>query len=174
MALTNHDVGGCCGCNEGPPPGVNCVTCRGSGYTIPDQLTVTDALGSYTATWNGASYWVTPALCSGNVSPTANCTNGTAACAGQVQSAPTVYYYLIGCVSAGHMAIFRQYYFLGCASGPNYQYCPCSCNPGVASAAESYASPIPVECGSIAWSGTLIPPSGAPPDPVGGTVSFSQ
>lgn len=165
-------VGGC----EAPgPPPVTCITCAGSGHTIPRELTVTDALGSYTATWNGTSYWVTPPLCSGNVTPTANCTSGTASCALSRQSAPAIYYYLIGCVSAGHMAVFRQYYFLGCAMGPSYQYCPCHCNPGVASAAESYASPIAVTCGSISWSGTLTPPTGAPlTDPVGGTVSFNQ
>ncbi len=171
-ACIRQAVGGC----EAPGTGsVTCITCSGSGHTIPDTLTVTDALGSYQATWNGTSYWVTPALCSQAVSPTAVCKSGTASCSSATTKAPTVYYYLIGCVAAGQMAVFRQYYFLGCASGPSYQYCPCSCNPGVASAAESFASPISVTCGSIAWSGTLTPPTGAPlTDPVGGTVSFHQ
>lgn len=159
------------GCNCAS--GVTCVTC--SPATIPHTLGVTDALGTYTATWNGSSYWITPALCSHPVSPTAVCTSGTAACTNTVVNAPTFYYYLIGCVGVGQMAIFRQYYFLSCSGAPSYLYCPCGCNPGVAGFAESYASPISVTCGSIAWSGTLTPPSGAPlADPVGGTVSFHQ
>ncbi len=159
------------GCNCAS--GVICVAC--SPTTIPHTLSVTDALGTYTATWNGSSYWVTPALCSRSVSPTAICTSGTAACTNTVVNAPTFYYYLIGCIGVGQMAIFRQYYFLSCSGAPSYQYCPCGCNSGVASFAESIASPISVNCGSIAWSGTLTPPSGAPlADPVGGTVSFHE
>ncbi len=171
-AITFTATAGGSACDE-----VNCLTCSGTGYTIPTTLTVTDSQGSYTATWNGSTYWATPALCSPSVSPIALCTSGVAACNPNTQSGQAIYYYYISCVSAGEMAIFRQYYYLGppeSSCTPGYQYCPCSCNPGVASFAESHASPISVTCGSIAWSGTLTPPSAPLPDPVGGTVSFSQ
>jgi hypothetical protein len=163
-----NQISGSCNCASG----VTCVTC--SPAAIPHTLSVTDALGTYTATWNGSTYWVTPALQTGTVSPVANCTGGTAACASSSQNGTAIYYYLIGCVSAGQMAIFRQYYYLSCSS-PASQYVPYGCNPGAASFGESFASPVSVTCGSIAWSGTLTPTSGATlADPVGGTVSFSQ
>ena len=164
-----NQIAGNCNCGSG----VVCATC--SPASIPNTLTVTDSLGTYTATWNGSTYWVTPILCSNTVSPVAGCTGGTASCVFSSNSGRTIYVYLIGCVSTGTMVIYRQYYYLTCGGSPTYQYCPCGCNPGTANFGESQAGPIAVTCGSISWSGSLTPPSGVPlADPVGGTVSFHQ
>ncbi len=158
---------GVCNCL---PPGVTCVTCTGS---IPFTLSVTDALGTYTATWNSTlSLWITPQLCSASVSPTANCTSGTGHCHSGTQSAGALYTYSIGCTSANYMTLNRYWYELTCVS-PSYQYSPCSCSPGGPQAYSSSGS-VHVTCGSVSWSGTMTKVSGHLADPVGGSASFSQ
>ena len=159
---------GVCNCL---PPGVTCVTCTGP---IPFTLSVTDALGTYTATWNSTlSLWITPQLCStSSTSPTAKCTSGTGHCNSGTHAAGALYTYSIGCTSANHMTINRYWYELTCVS-PSYQYSPCSCSPGGPQAYSSSGS-VHVTCGSISWSGTMTRVSGNLSDPVGGSVSFSQ
>ena len=61
ICLSAFDVGGCG--FSGVGGSVDCVTCGAFG--IPDTLSITDALGTYTATWTSSlSLWVTPQLCS--------------------------------------------------------------------------------------------------------------
>ena len=50
---------GACGCSSGAPP---CVTCGSAN--MPLTFTVTDIHGTYTATWNGSTGWVTPTISS--------------------------------------------------------------------------------------------------------------
>jgi hypothetical protein len=141
------DIGGC-GCST--PTGVICVTCT---YGIPETLSITDDLGSYTATWNSTlSLWITPALCS--------------------PSASALYSYSIGCTSANHMTLNRYWYEIAGVS-PSYEYSPCGSPPGGPQAYSSSGS-VAVTCGSISWSGTLTEEFGNLADPVGGTASFSQ
>lgn len=170
MACFNAWDIGACGC---APSGVICSTCTPAG--IPTTLSVTDSAGTYTATWNsGTARWTTSQLCSGTVSPVANCNSGTAACRAGTQSGNTIYYYSIICTSANHMTMYRYWYELTCAS-PSYQYQPCSCALNAQQALSSSGS-VAVTCGSIAWSGTLTPVPGGHhmADPVGGTTSFTQ
>jgi hypothetical protein len=168
--LSAFDVSGC-GCSGGGGP-VDCVTCGAFG--IPDTLGITDALGSCTATWNSTlSLWITPHLCSApSTSPTAKCTSGTGACNNGTQAAGALYYYAVACPSLNHMTLNRYWYELTCIS-PSYQYSPCSCSPGGPQAYSSSGS-VAVTCGSISWSGSLTRVAGNLPDPVGGSVSFSQ
>jgi hypothetical protein len=161
---------GGCNCGGG---GVVCLTC--APHAIPTTLTVTDALGSYTATWNGSTYWLTPQLCSDVVTPVAGCVDGMASCVNFIgNSGRTIYYYAIGCVDSGMMEIFRLYFFLNCGFNPNAQYVPCNCGFLTAASGESLSGPIPVTCGSISWTGSLTNVGLVLPDPVGGTVSFNQ
>ena len=64
-----------------------CITCN----ALPvGTFTVTDSLGSYTATWNQTlSLWITPQLCSASsTSPTGTCPGAaTAVCFGGTQAA---------------------------------------------------------------------------------------
>ncbi len=155
--------------------GVTCVACNAScPNTIPSTLDITDALGTYTATWNSTlSLWITPQLCSlSSTSPTAKCTSGTGACNSGTHPAGALYTYSIGCTSSGHMTINRYWYELVCVS-PSFQYSPCSCSPGGPQAYSSSGS-VAVTCGSISWSGSLTKISGNLADPVGGSVSFTQ
>jgi hypothetical protein len=159
---------GACGCSGGG----GCVTCSGS---MPTSLYITDALGTYTATWNSTlSLWITPAQCSvSSTSPTGFCSGGTGACVGATHAAGALYTYSIGCTSANHMTLNRYWYELSCGAGPAHQYSPCSCTPGGTQAYSSSGSVV-VNCASISWLGTLTKASGNLSDPVGGTTSFSQ
>lgn len=166
-----NQIGMCSGpCAGGGGP-VVCIACPDG---LPDALGVSDALGSYTATWNtNLSFWITPQLCSApSTSPTGKCTSGTGACFGGAQAAGALYVYGIGCTSLGHMTINRYWYELTCVLPP-YQYSPCGCMPGGPQAFSTSGS-VAVTCGSISWSGTLTKVSGNLSDPVGGTTSFSQ
>ncbi len=156
-----------------PNCNVVCVTC-GFPY-IPPILSISDAVGGpYEATWNSSLYlWVTSRLCSASsTSPTAKCTSGTAACNSGAHAAGALYTYSIGCTSANRLTLNRYWYELTCTS-PNFQYSPCSCNPGGSQGYSSSGS-VSVTCGSVSWSGTLTHVSGNLADPVGGTVSFTQ
>ena len=161
-----NQIAGSCNCG---PPGVTCVTCTG---TIPSTLSITDVLGTYTATWNSTlSLWITPRLCSvSSTSPTAKCTSGTGACNGGAHAAGALYTYSIGCTSSGHMTLNRYWYELTCLL-PSYQYSPCNCSPGGPQAYSSSGS-VSVTCGSISWSGTLTKVSGNLSDPVGGSAEL--
>ncbi len=162
-----NQISGNCNCATG----IICVTCTPAG--IPSTLSITDALGSYTATWNSTlSLWITPQLCSNPVTTTANCTSGTGACHNGTHTAGALYTYSIGCTSTGHMTLNRYWYEIVCVN-PAFQYSPCSCIPGGGQVYTTSGS-IAVTCGSISWSGTLGGGSHNAPDPVGGTVSFSQ
>lgn len=167
MPGVNQAAGGC-NCSG---PGVTCVTCSG---TIPDTLSITDANGTYTATWNSTlSLWITPQLCAVSQAPIAECTSGAAACRFGVVSGQPLYAYGIGCTSAGHMTLNRYWYELRCVS-PTYQYALCGCALGAGIQAYSSSGSVAVTCGSIAWSGTLTKIVGNLSDPVGGTTSFTQ
>ena len=167
MPGVNQAAGGC-NCSG---PGVTCVTCSG---TIPDTLSITDANGTYTATWNSTlSLWITPQLCAASTAPLANCTSGSAACKFGSQSGQPRYVYGIACTSAGHMTLYRYWYELTCVS-PNYQYVPCGCAIGAGLQVNSSSGSVAVTCGSVAWSGSLGSSTGHLADPVGGTVSFTQ
>jgi hypothetical protein len=155
----------------GQCPAITCVTCGTA--QMPYQLSITDTLGTYTATWNGTE-WITPMLCASSHSPISFCTSGTAACDhGSPTSGQPLYYYVILCSSANHMTIDRYWYELQCSSPP-YEYVPCGCGRGASVNGLSSSSLVAVTCGSIAWSGTLTQYGGNLSDPVGGTVSFTQ
>jgi hypothetical protein len=159
------------GLSGGTVCNIDCVTC-GAVPGIPHVLQVSDVLGNYTATWSTSlSLWVTPQLCSGNVSPIAKCTSGTGACDTASNSAGALYVYSIGCTSSGHMSLTRYWYELRCVS-PLYQYSPCACSPGGPQAYSQYSTA--VTCGSISASGTPVRVSGNLADPVGGAVYFNQ
>jgi hypothetical protein len=165
-----NQIAGSCNCGSG----VTCITCTG---TIPVTLSITDALGTYIATWNSTlSLWITPAQCSvSSTSPTGFCSGGTAACVGATHPAGALYYYSIGCTSSGHMTLNRYWYELTCGAGPAHQYAPCSCTP-TGTLAYSSSGSVAVTCGAISWSGTLTKISGSLVDPAGiaYTVGFSQ
>jgi len=167
MPGVNQAAGGC-NCSTG----VTCVTCFG---TIPDTLSVTDANGTYTATWNSTlSLWITPHLCAVNQTNASKCISGVTTCDNVTHpSGQPIYAYGIGCISAGHMAIYRYWYELRCVS-PAYQYILCGCSSNAGSQAYSSSGSVAVTCGSIAWSGTLTKIVGNLSDPVGGTTSFTQ
>jgi hypothetical protein len=166
--MSIFQLGGGCGCCQS---GVVCVTC--SPASIPSTLGITDANGSYTATWIAAqSAWVTPNLCSPtSTSPTANCTSGTAACASGTQSGGALYYYVILC-QRRHVLVIERYWYEQACSTPAHQYAPCHCTqtgpPGYSAGGGT------ITCGSISWSGTMVKQSGNMADPVSGTTSFSQ
>ncbi len=167
--LTKQDVG-VCGCGGGP--GVVCITC--SADTIPETLSVTDANGTYTATWNSTlSLWITPQLCAASQAPIAACTSGAAACQFSPKSGQPLYVYGIGCTSSGHMTLNRYWYELRCVS-PSYQYALCGCAVGAGMQVYSSSGSVTVTCGSIAWSGRLTKIVGNLSDPVSGTTSFTQ
>ncbi len=164
-----NQISGNCNCATG----IICVTCTPAG--IPSTLSITDALGSYTATWNSTlSLWITPQLCSATLAANAvgKCTSGTGACRFPFVAAGALYTYSIGCTSSGHMTLNRYWYEITCVS-PNFQYSPCSCSPGGPQVYSSSGS-VAVTCGSISWSGSLTKVSGNLSDPVSGSVSFSQ
>ena len=164
-----NQVAGACNCSTGG--GVTCVTCIG---TIPDTLSITDANGTYTATWNHTlSLWITPQLCAASQAPIARCVSGAAACNTSSQSGQPIYDYGIECTGTGLMSIYRYWYELTCGS-PSHQYALCGCSVGGGAQAYSSSGSVAVTCGSIAWSGTLTKIVGNLSDPTGGTVSFSQ
>ena len=166
-----NQIAGSCNCSGGGGP-VDCVTCGSSG--IPDTLSITDANGTYTATWNSTlSLWITPQLCAASQSPVASCVSLAAACHFGSQSGQPFYIYGIGCTSADHMTISRYWYELHCVSPP-IQYAPCGCAFGSGVEVYSSSGSVAVTCGSIAWSGTLANITGTLSDPVGGTTSFTQ
>ncbi len=143
-----------------------CVTCPDP---IPSTLSVTDTLGTFTATWNPTlSLWLTPQLCASE-SGCAGCVYGAASCAGAGFGYP-LYWYGIACTGIGTMGIVRYYMVVNCSG--TYYYATCDCAGGT----ETYVNKlyIPVTCGSIAWSGALNGPGSPLPDPVGGTTSFTQ
>ncbi len=168
MPGVNQAPGGC----NCPSPGVVCVTCTPAG--IPETLSITDANGTYTATWNPTlSHWVTPQICAAPQTPVASCTSGNAHCNFGAPAGQPLYVYAIGCTSAGHMTLSRYWYELTCPF-PSYQYAICGCAVGAGLQVYSSSGAVPVTCGSISWSGTLTRILGSLPDPVGGTTSFSQ
>jgi hypothetical protein len=167
MPGVNQASGGC----NCPGAGVTCVTCSG---TIPDALSITDANGTYTATWNSPlSLWITPQLCASSQNPVATCANGNNACQFNSQSGQPLYVYGIECFSPGKMTIYRYWYELQCVS-PSYQYATCGCIVGSGMHVYSSSGPVEVTCGSIAWSGTLTKIVGNLSDPVVGTTSLTQ
>lgn len=167
MAGVSQASGGC----NCPDAGVTCVTCFG---TIPDTLSITDANGTYTATWSSTLWsWITPPLCASSQSPIAVCTSGRSACQFESQSGEALYLYRIGCSSSGHMTINRYWFELQCVS-PSFQYAICGCDVGAGMQVYSSSGSVEVTCGSIAWSGTLMRIVGNLTDPVVGTTSFSQ
>ncbi len=162
-------AGSPCSCAGGS---VVCATC--SPATIPDTLSITDANGTYTATWNSTlSLWITPQLCAASQAPIAVCASGAAACQLSSQSGQPLYVYGIACTAAGHMTLSRYWYELRC-TGPPDQYALCGCGVGTGMQAYSSSGSVAVTCGSIAWSGTLTRIVGNLSDPVGGTTSFTQ
>lgn len=166
--LTFQDVGAC-GCVAA---GVVCVTCTPA--SIPFNLFISDAVGGpYTAAWDGTSKWITPMLCSGSVSPVADCP-GAAVCHFPTQSAGAAYLYQILCAGTNVLSIQRVWWVFACTGihTGQVQYLPCGC-PIAGSQGTAAASPT-ITCGSISWSGTLGTVSGLLADPVGGTTSFTQ
>lgn len=169
---------GACGCI---PPGVTCVTCSGIPTTIPNTLSITDALGTYTATWDsGLSLWVTPGLCSTQLSPIAKCTAGAIVCNTTTKTGGVRYTYSIECTSANHMTIKRYWTELTCAH-PTTQYEPCEGSfgcpiGGATGGTQCYSSSgsVAVTCGAISWSGSLTKITGSLVDPVINPVGFSQ
>ncbi len=159
------------------PGGCNCSTCTVTCVTcfagIPCTLSITDANGTYTATWNSTvSLWLTVQLCAASNSPCAACVSGHSSCTGAGGACQPLYFYGIGCTSAGHMTINRYWYEAHCSGA--YYYDPCGCGVSVGSEAYSSSGSVAVTCGSIAWSGTLTTIVGNLSDPVGGTVGFTQ
>jgi hypothetical protein len=154
--------------------GVACSSCAPAG--MPAEFSVTDSNGSYTAAWDPQTcVWNTAYLCSSSKTPVANCTGGTAVCAGTPNNAGVLYYYVLGCIGANTMSIQRIWgaVDLGSPCTVFPQYVPCSCATPAMVIQQATASAT-ITCGSIAWSGTLTPAGTLLPDPVGGTTSFSQ
>ncbi len=174
MSLTMFDVGNSTPCNCGPScTGTNSVSCITCFADICDELHITDANGTYTATWQTSlSLWVTTQLCAASNSPCAACVSGVSSCTGAGGACQPLYIYGIGCTSAGHMTFNRYWYEANC--GGTYNYCPCGCGVLVGAQAYSSSGSVAVTCGSIAWSGTLTKVVGSLADPVGGTTSFHQ
>jgi len=170
MSLTRFDVGNTSPCNCGTPCSVTCITCS---RTIPCTLRITDANGSYTATWNSTlSLWITPQLCASSNSPCAACVSGSSSCTGAGGACQPIYAYGIGCQSPDHMMVNRYWYEAHCSGA--YYYAPCDCTVSSGTQAYSSSGSVAVTCGSIAWSGTLTKIVGNLSDPVGGTTSFTQ
>jgi hypothetical protein len=163
-----NQIAGNCAC------GVTCVTCSGS---IPKTLSITDANGTYTATWSSTlSMWITGKLCAASQMPIGICSSVNSyhnyCNLGPVSGQP-LYVYGISCASAGHMTLYRYWYEVTCVS-PSWQYVPCGCAWNWGSQVYSSSGSVAVTCGSIAWSGTLTKITGNLFDPVSGTTSFTQ
>jgi hypothetical protein len=174
--FTDQDIGGC---NCAPPLGA----CAG-GCSVP-YLYITDAIGGpYTANYTAGPphAWYTNLLPSANVSPTGTCTGGISSCSVGSNSAPAQYSYAITCVTTGNLhtlVLTRVWTYTTQCPNPTTQYSPygtgCGAFGGASTGTSSSGNITNVYCGSIAWSGSLATVgSPALPDPVGGSVSFSQ
>jgi len=153
----------------GGPCGVTCVTCSGK---LPLNFTVTDSIGSNTATWNSTlSLWITPQLSAEEQSGVAACNMGVSACQFSPQSGTPLYVYGIGCASPGHMQINRYWYELRCVS-PAYQYATSGCAVGSGMQVYSSSQSVAVDCDDPNWSGDMTKIVGNLSDPVGGSVQM--
>ena len=156
-----------------------CATSCCALLPIPRTLSITDTIGTYTATWsNISSSWETGLGVSNNVSPVASCTGGTT-CTWQsgTHTGTTSYFYSVTCQSVNHLTINRFWYVVTKFTTPGPEYCPAGCHTSASGGplgnGNSNATAA-VTCGAIAWSGTLTWSGTGIADPVGGTVSYTQ
>jgi len=157
-----------------------CVTCSACPSGVPYNLYITDGNGSYTATYTTVSPgpgWVTPILCAVSVANCSACSGSSNTCIRAPANGQPAYFYVIKCVSSGLMSITMYYAPLGCSGiGTLYEQCCTGISyAGLGGLSGPSSGSVAVTCGSISWSGSLTHGNVlALPNPVGGSVSFSQ